>query len=61
MERNNKKCYITDYDFASLYPTPITLYNIDKIIFRRQKIEKIMQKISDDKKIKKNQNINESC
>ena len=45
----------------TLYPTVMKVWDFDKTKFRRQKIEKIMQNIVDDKRINENQNINESC
>jgi hypothetical protein len=45
----------------TLYSTVMKVWDFDKTKFRRQKIEKIMQNIVDDKRINENQNINESC
>ena len=42
-----KEYKIVDFDFASLYPTTMKAYPIDKTKFRREKIERIMQKIND--------------
>jgi hypothetical protein len=38
---------IVNFDFASLYPTTVRDFGFDKTKFRRQKIEKIIQKIND--------------
>jgi len=44
------KTNIPNFDFASLYPSMMPLY--DKTIFRREKIERLMEKIN-DKRINK--------
>ncbi len=52
MERKKINDNIPDYDFMNgLYLTVMKVWNIDKTKFRQQKIEKIMQKIEDDKRI----------
>jgi len=53
MENNNsaicREHKMPNFDFASLYPTKMKVYNIkpDKPLFRREKIEQIIQKIND--------------
>jgi DNA polymerase elongation subunit (family B) len=43
MPKNN----IVDFDFASLYPTTMKVFNIDKSKYRREKIERLIQKMYD--------------
>lgn len=38
---------IPNFDFASLYPTIMKVYPIDKTKFRRKKIEQLIEKIND--------------